>query len=347
MFFKFNVTRKQLLMNIVVSALIYGSTVHAAEATPEIGQATEVKHFAIVNGETITLNEFQSAVRAGIRKRFYHGKVPPEELVAFKKEVSQTLIDRVLLVKEATRQKIVPDEKFVNEQLGLYEKRYENQAFWKNHKDQMLAGLKVSLEEESLLSELEKKTKSIELPSQDAAQQYYLNNQSLFTTPKKMRVSLILLKVAPSSPADVWEAATKEAEQVIERLKKGADFSQLARIHSGDDSASKGGDMGFMHEGMLAPPAQKALNEMNEGEVSDAIMLLQGIAILRLEERQESTLNPFDKVAERAAKLLQRQTAENSWSGLIEKLRQNATVEVNTAAFESDNKVEQVDLVGS
>ncbi len=347
MFFKLNATHKQSLINIVALALLCGSTVQAAEAASEVQQATKAKYFAIVNGETITLNEFQSAVRAGIRKRFYHGKVPPEELAAFKKEVSQTLIDRVLLVKEAKRQKIVPDAKFVNEQLGLYEKRYEKQAFWKNHKDQMLTGLKVSLEEESLLIELEKKTKSIDMPSQDAANKYYLSHQSLFTTPKKMRVSLILLKVAPSSPADVWEAAKQEAEQVIERLKKGTDFSQLARIHSGDNSASKGGDMGFIHEGMLAPPAQKALNEMSEGEISSAIMLLQGIAILRLEERQESTLNPFDMVAERAAKLLQRQTAKDSWSGLIEKLRQNASVDVNTAAFESDDKDKQVDLVGS
>jgi len=346
MFFKLNVARKQSLIATAVFVLFCASTVQAADTTSE-PPAKNAKYFAIVNGETIALDEFQAAVRAGVRKRFYHGKVPPEELAAFKKEVSQTLIDRVLLVNEAKRQKIVPDEKFVNEQLGLYEKRYENESFWKNHKVQMLAGLKISLEEESLLIELEEKTKLIDLPSRDAANQYYLSHQSLFTTPKKMRVSLILLKVAPSSAADVWEAAANEAEQIIERIKKGADFSQLAKIHSGDDSAAKGGDMGFIHEGMLAPPAQKALNDLAEGDVSAAIMLLQGIAILRLEERQEATLNPFDKVAERAAKLLQRQAALDSWSGLIEKLRENASVEVNAAAFESDNNVKQSDLVGS
>jgi len=334
-----NTRHKHFLINFLATMLLCCSTVQAAEAATEVTPATSKNHFAIVNGETITLNDFQSAVRAGIRKRFYHGKVPQEELDAFKEEVSQTLIDRVLLIAEAKKQNIQPDPKFVQEQLALYEKRYEKQPFWNEHKEQILGGLKASLEEESLLNGLEKKTRSIELPSQAAANQYYLDNQALFTTPKRMRVSLILLKVAPSSPGDVWAAAAQEADQIIERLKKGADFSQLARIHSGDQTASKGGDMGFIHEGMLAKPAQKALNNIEEGEISEAIMLLQGIAILRLDERQEPKLNDFEGVAERAAKLLQRQLSEQSWDSLIEKLRSSASIDINRAAFESGNKV--------
>lgn len=331
--------KKQFFTNLIILVVLCCSSVQAAEAAAEVRPATQAEHFAIVNGETITLNEFQSAIRAGIRKRFYHGKVPPEELAAFKQEVSQTLIDRVLLLSEAKRQKIVADAEFVEKQLELYEKRYENQTFWKEHRTQMLAGLKASLEEESMLTKLEEKTKNVGLPSNEDANQFYLNNKALFTTPKRMRVSLIMLKVSPSSPGEVWEAAMQEAGQVIGRLKNGADFAQLARIHSGDDSASKGGDMGFIHEGMLAAPAQNALNDLNEGEISAPVMLLQGIAILRLDERQEAILNPFEQVAERAAKLLQRQSAENSWSQLLEELRNSASIKINDAALAVGNKV--------
>ena len=339
MVFKSKAKRKQVFINFIVLIIFCCSSVYAAEAATSEQAVTQVEHFAIVNGETITLNEFQSAISAGIRKRFYHGKVPPEELAAFKQEVSQTLIDRVLLVNEAKRQKIIPDAEFVETQLELYEKRYEKQSFWKEHREQMLAGLRASLEEESLLAKLERKTKTVETPSQEDANQFYLNNAALFTTPKRMRVSLIMLKVSPSSPGDVWEAAAQEADQIIGRLKKGADFAQLARIHSGDNSAAKGGDMGFIHEGMLAAPAQKALNELNEGEISPPIMLLQGIAILRLDEQQEAALNSFEQVAERAAKLLQRQTAEDSWSQLLEELRNSASIKINGAALEVGNQV--------
>ena len=339
MVFKATAKRKQVITNLFILIVLCCSSVQAAEAAAEVRTTVQAEHFAIVNGETITLNEFQSAIRAGIRKRFYHGKVPPEELAAFKQEVSQTLIDRVLLLSEAKRQKIVADAEFVDKQLELYERRYENQAFWKEHRTQMLAGLKASLEEESMLAKLEEKTKNVGLPSSEDANQFYLDSKELFTTPKRMRVSLIMLKVSPSSTGGVWEAAMQEADQIIERLKNGANFAQLARIHSGDDSASKGGDMGFIHEGMLAAPAQNALNDLNEGEISAPIMLLQGIAILRLDERQQATLNPFEQVAERAAKLLQRQTAENSWSQLLEKLRNSASIKINAAALKVGNEV--------
>jgi len=331
-----NVKKSALVLYVIVVALFYvATTVGAAEAKPSQPENT---HFAIVDGQTISLQEFQSAYQAGVRKRFYHGKIPPEQLAAFKNEVSQTLIDRVLLIKEAKRLNVKADEKHVKEQIALYEKRYANQEFWKQHKSQVISGLRQALEEESQVKNLEAQIKNTPLPAIKDANAFYDANRALFTTPEKMRVSLILLKVAPSSPGDVWEAAKKEADQIIQRLQKGADFAELARIHSGDNSAAKGGDMGFVHKGMLAKPAQFALDNLKEKEISPAVMLLRGIAIFRLEERAEAELNPFDKVTERAQKLLQRENSKNAWADLLEQLRSKAKIEINTAALKEDKK---------
>lgn len=295
-------------------------------------------HFAVVDGETITYNEFQSAFQAGIRKKFYHGKIPEEQIEAFKKEVSQALIDRVLLVQEAKRQKIALEKDVIDQQLAEYEKRYQSRPFWQQHKEDVLKGLRAALEEENRLKGLETKTKDVPLPGDAEAKEFYNKNKDLFTTPEKMRVSVILLKVSPASPAAVWDAAHQEAKELIARLDKGSDFAELARIHSGDETASNGGDMGFIHSGMLAKPAQVALDKLSPGGVSEPVMLLRGIGIFKLHEKLEPTLNSYESVAERAKKLLQREKAKLAWSDLVEQLRSQAKIEINTAALSTIKK---------
>ncbi len=309
-----------------------------AVASEEQVAAPSTSYFASVDGEIISTQEFESAFQAGIRKRFYHGKIPDEQLRAFKQEVSQALISRVLLVQEAKRQGIKADQAEVNIQLAEYEKRYQNSKFWKEQKDSMLKGLRAALEEENILQLLEKDTKQVGLPTDAEAREFYQQNQDLFRTPEKIRVSVIMLKVSPASPAAVWDAAREEAEELIARLKKGADFSELARIHSGDDSANKGGQMGFIHQGMLAEPAQIALDKMQAGDISEPVMSLRGVSIFKLHEKQKPTLNAYEAVAERAKKLLQRDNAKYAWVDLLEQLRSRAAIDINTAALEAAKK---------
>ncbi|HFE39542.1 MAG TPA: hypothetical protein ENK06_14200 [Gammaproteobacteria bacterium] len=319
-----------LLLNL---AIVNAADAKAGDTHPAVEAV-----FAEVNGEQISVQEFQSAFRAGMRKRFYHGKIPHEKLQEFRKEVSQTLIDRVLLIEEARRLGLTPDEKKVGAQLAAYEKRYASSAFWRDNKSQVIPGLRKALEGESLMAVIERKVKQIDLPDEEAALQFYRENQDLFITPEKMRVSLILLKVAPSSSASVWEAAKQEADDILERLANGADFAEMARIHSGDASAANGGDMGFIHQGMLAEPAQKALDKLSVGQISPAVISLRGIAIFRLEEKSAATLNKFAQVKERAIKLLQREKAALAWRHLLEKLRANADIKINNAVLAANNK---------
>lgn len=330
-------------LTICVAALgMLASDVLADEVQPvKANVQAHVPHamyFAKVNGKEISLKEFQSAFRAGVNKRFYHGKIPEAELQAFKQEVSQTLVDRVLLLEEARRQGIKADQKAIEEKLAGYEKRYAGKPFWVNNKENVIPGLRAALAEQNILAAFEKQVKTVELPSKNEAKAFYDNNKALFTTPEKLRVSLILLKVAPSSPAAVWDAARKEAEELITRIKKGADFSTLARIHSGDSSASKGGDMGFIHKGMLANPAQVAIDTLKAGEVSQPIMLLKGVAIIRLEDKKPAQLNAFENVVERAQKLLQREKSKLAWADLLEQLRAKADIKINTVALGIDRK---------
>jgi parvulin-like peptidyl-prolyl isomerase len=290
-------------------------------------------YIAIVNGERITMSAYVSALRRGLKKRFYHGKIPEEEGKKFRKEVADELIEKALLAQEAKRRQLQPDTVSVDLSVKAFDAKYQDNPEWQKARDTVLPQVRAKLVDESLAKVLEEKVHETKAPTMKELQHYYEEHKDLFTTPPRVRVSLILLRVDPASGPEVWKQASDEAASIVKRISAGADFGELARIHSSDKSAQNGGDMGFVHTGMLGEGAQKILDIMEPGEVSAPVVLLEGVSIFRLEERETPVLNSFDAVKERAEKLYRRETGDEAWKKLLTSLHDAATIEVNDAPW--------------
>ena len=91
--------------------------------------------------------------------------------------------------------------------------------------------------------------------------------------------------------------------------------------------------MGYVHQGILPEPAQQALDKMKPGELSDPVVLLEGVAVLRLEGRKPAKLNSLDVVRERAGDLWQRDQGEAAWAALLAKLRRETPVKIDESRF--------------
>lgn len=304
----------------------------AAEETASI--VAEPDFFAIVGGQTIPVEEFQAAFRKGVREKFYHGKVSRSEVESFRKEVVQRLVNKTLLVQEARRRKLGIDSAQVAKELDDVDKRYSASPEWAKSRDGVLKILKERIEGDALLKALESNVRAVSEPTDKQLRDYYDANKEKFTAPQQWDVSLILLKVDPSSPSEVWSAAADEAASLVERIRNGADFADLARIHSGDESAENGGNMGYQHIGMLARPAQNVLALMAPGEVSEPVVLLQGVAVFRLEDIKKPRLNPYEKVAHRTKELWLREQGDKSWGELLRKLQAETSVEYGRVVLE-------------
>jgi len=324
---------RRVVAAVLVALVALPSAVAAGvEKEVEKASSAQVDYFAIVDGEPIALQDYHAALSAGMRKKFYHGNVPDEKLAAFRDEVGQSLIDRVLFLREASRRKLKPDPAVVAGQLDEYDKRYASKPGWQQHRDEVLAALRAGLSEENVLEQLRVQVQAVPPASELEARRFYQDHPDLFTTPERARLSTIVLKVAPSSPAEIWAAAEAEAQQLVAKLRKGTDFAQLARIHSGDETAASGGDMGYLHKGMLAEPAQRVVDKLEVGQISDPVMLLPGVAVFRLDERVAPKLNPFDAVSARAGDLVWREQSAAAWSAFVDKLRSSAKIERNLTA---------------
>jgi parvulin-like peptidyl-prolyl isomerase len=84
-----------------------------------------------------------------------------------------------------------------------------------------------------------------------------------------------------------------------------------------------------MHLGMFGAPAQKVLNVLEPGEVSEPVVLLEGVALFRINAVKEADLNNLGEVEERARNLLMRELGAKAWKDLRAALRQSADVKYN------------------
>lgn len=302
------------------------SAAAAAEPAPE-------SVFARLGDAVITFEEYNNAFGAAARGKFYHGKAPENEVAKLQREVADKLVARVLLLREAKRRGIAPDQAEIQKTVEGYEKRYGNSEQWKRTRDQVLPGLTARLADDSILKQFEKSVRALPDPQVQEVEAYYKKHQDKFTEPERLRVSSILLKVDPSSPPEARAQAEVAAKAVYAKLKEGGDFAALARENSDDRSGPSGGDMGYLHKGMVPQAVQDLLATMKPGETSEPLHLLEGVAILRLTERVEPRLHPFERVKERAAALLKRDKSEEVWNSLIAELKKATPAQINDGDF--------------
>ncbi len=304
----------------------------APESAGEPGPAEGV--VAMVHGQPIMMAEWQAAFRESAPRKLYHVDASPDRVAELGREVLDELIDRRLVVREAKRRGIQPDPAAVDEQVAAYEKQYAGSEQWASMRERVLPNLREFLGGETLVSQLEAQVKVVPDPTEEELLAYYQSNLDAFTEPVRQRVSVIMLQVDPSATTETWKAARDEAARLKEMLLKGADFAELAKLHSSDRSAAEGGDMGYLHEGMLAQEAEDVLAKLSPGEISDPVQILQGVALLKLVERSEQTVHPLDRVRERAVQLYKREQGEKRWAELMQTLRASPDVKV-LVSFES------------
>lgn len=255
--------------------------------------------------------------------------MPEAQLQEARDETKNKLVQRVVLLEEAGRRGIVPDEQAVDEAIAGYDRQYADSAVWKERRESLLPNLKKQLGEQSLLSRLEQAVRQTPEPTEAEVRAFYDGQPGLFTEPEKMRLSAILLAVDPSSGSAVWQATRDEAAAIYKRLQAGADFNEAARLHSNGKFTDNGGDMGYLHRGMMPEALQERVDSFELGKVNPPIDTLEGVVIFRLEERVPPKKRDFAEVAQRAKELLVRDRQDKAWSGLLEKLTASANIKIH------------------
>jgi parvulin-like peptidyl-prolyl isomerase len=289
--------------------------------------------FATVGDSSISYDEYNAAFKEATRAKFYHGKPPDAEIATLQREVADQLVARVVLLREIKRRGLRPDSAAIQKQVAVYEQRYANSEQWKKNRAQWLSALIERLEQDALLEKMEKSVRDPLQPSDAQVKAYFAAHRDKFTEPEQMRVSVILLKVDPSANDAAWKATEERAKALARRLRGGEDFAALARQHSAEASALQGGDMGYLHRGMLPEGSQDVLEKIKVGEVADPQRLLEGYAVFRVTDRKAAIPHTLEQVQLRARQLTQREQADLAWNAFVKDLKSGTPIEIDQSRF--------------
>jgi peptidyl-prolyl cis-trans isomerase D len=127
--------------------------------------------------------------------------------------------------------------------------------------------------------------------------QYYAQHLSDYRVPDRVKVAHILFKTTGKTPAEV-ATIQKTAADVLNQIRAGANFGDLAKKYSEDSTAQAGGELGWLVHGQTVPEFDTMAFSLKPGEVSGLVKTVYGIHILKVEDKQVAHLQSFDEVKE-------------------------------------------------
>ncbi len=138
-------------------------------------------------------------------------------------------------------------------------------------------------------------------------QRYYDDNQQQYATPEQVRASHILLKTEGKDDAVV----RKQADDLLAKVKGGADFAALATKLSEDEvSAAKGGDLDFFGRGTMVKEFDDVAFTLKPGETSDVVKTQFGYHIIRVMEKKPASTRSLDESKVQIEEILKSERAQ-------------------------------------
>jgi peptidyl-prolyl cis-trans isomerase SurA len=114
--------------------------------------------------------------------------------------------------------------------------------------------------------------------------------------------------------------------QLKERLDNGANFAELARLHSEDGSASKGGDLGWLSPGETVPEFERAMDALKPGEISVPVKSPFGWHLIQVQERRSEDVSK-ERQTLMARQEIRARKADEAYESWLRQLRDQAFVE--------------------
>jgi len=280
-----------------------------------------------VNGADITEAELQEIIKPQLEKMAQQGKqLTPAFAQTLEKRLRQQALDRIiigrLLDEKANEANIVVTEEEVINQINVLlaaqkpplsleefkKKTVESGQSFDKVKEQVRKGLAYQKIVEAQWAG------KINITEEDA-KKYYDENPTKFEVKEQVRASHILIKPdTTDSEADPNQAkaeAKAKIQGLLEQIKGGADFAELAKANSDCPSAARGGDLDFFTRGKMVPPFDKAAFELEVGKVSDIVETRFGYHIIKVTDHKDASTTSFEQARNSLiVQLTQRKQAE-------------------------------------
>lgn len=158
-------------------------------------------------------------------------------------------------------------------------------------------------------------------PEEQELKAFYEEQGGAFVTEEQRRASHILVQVPEGADEKTGTAAREKAEKLLQRIRAGESFENLAKEFSDDQvSAKDGGDLGLFGKGVMVPEFEQAAFAMQKDEVSDLVKSPFGFHIIKLTDIKPGSKKSFEEARPELVKQLRDKKAEEEYYAQVDRL---------------------------
>lgn len=277
----------------MLGALLVGSFARA-DVTPLDRVVAIVDNDVVMQSQ---LDQRMREVRQTIQKR--GAPLPPEHVLT--QQVLERLIIEDIQLQIGERSGIRITDEELNQAMGTIAER--------NHMtlDQFQAALtrdglsyddaRDQVRREMVISRVRQRRVAERVQvSEQEVQNFLASDLGKIQLSEEYRLANILVPVPDGASSETLQAAGKQAQEIYQQLKQGADFNQLAISRSAGDNALEGGEIGWRKAAQLPSPFDSMISSVAVGDVTEPVRTPGGFIILKVEEKRGGSKMVRDEV---------------------------------------------------
>lgn len=299
-----------------------------------LSEAVVDRVVAVVNQEIITLSEVEKWIDPLKQEIVVEDRLERRERIeGLRRQVLDKLIEEKLIDQEVKKSGIKISSKEI--EATLEEVRRRN-AVTQEDLEKALAVEGLTLE--TYKKQIEKGLQRQKLinwsvkvetgAGEKELREFYQKNVGRYRTNETYRPGHILLVIPKGATSEEIREIRKKGQKVLEKIKGGEDFGEMALLYSQDASGKNRGDLGYFKKGELFPAFEKETLRLKVGEVSGLLRTEFGYHIIKLLDRKGVDPLPFEEVREKVKADYYDGEMEKAFKQFLSTLKEKSVIEI-------------------
>lgn len=320
----------------------------ATKTAPAVSSTTPLTPSTVaatLNGKPITVGQIDTELQKPEMAAFFsQAQSDPATVNKLRATVLASIIDRELLLDAAKKSPAISQDTVQKEIDTFVQSRGGKEALsktlashnvtWDRFTQEINDGIRLKQFVEQDL------TKNVTVSDEEAKKAFDADPEH-FTQPELVHARHILIGTAPTSSAADTQAALKKIQEVkAKAAAPNADFAQLVKEYSTDETTkNRGGDLGFFQKGMMVPEFEKAAFELKTGQVSEPVKTQYGYHLIKVEERKEAAKPNFEASKEMIKASLLNQARNKMVIAKLQDLHGGAEIKYLVPELSEENSI--------
>lgn len=171
-------------------------------------------------------------------------------------------------------------------------------------------------------------------PSDADIQAAYEANKSAFLVPRQFQLAQIFVAVTKDADKAAQDAAKKRVDDIVRKLRRGADFDTVLQTDSDDkDSVKNHGVIGWLTEAQITPDIRPQVTGLAKNDITDPLRLDDGWHILKLLDTQAAHTRTLAEAHDQIVAQLRAERIQSNRRAYLAKLAHDNPSVINELAL--------------